>query len=74
MKTITVKMKDLLSNENNIVERTICISNIMTSCNDWNCNKLSTEEKQKEQLNSWIESRANQQHETILELISWEIN
>ena len=69
MKQVVVRMFDELNQVN--VERTICASNVMVSASD--CRKIGTEEQQKTLLNDWIAQRANQQHETILSLLSWEI-
>jgi len=73
MTTVTVKMKDIL-NGNTEVKRTICTSNIMVSCNTWNCNKIGNETQIIKALKLWITERAEAQHETILDLISYQIN
>jgi len=74
--TVTVKMTDLFNG--NEVVRTICASNIMVSDSsavlDFECQTLASKEKQKALLNAWINDRANEQHNTILELQSWTIN
>ena len=69
MKQVVVRMFDELNQVN--VERNICASNVMISANDGR--KIGTKEQQKALLNDWIAQRANQQHETILSLVSWEI-
>lgn len=65
MKVIELKMNDLLNDK--IVTRQIDLSNIFTG------HKPATKENQTELLNRWINERGNDQHETILELDSWEI-
>lgn len=65
MKVIELKMKDLLNDTT--VTRQIDLSNIFTG------HKPATKENQTDLLNRWISERGNNQHETILELKSWEI-
>ena len=65
MKAVELKMKDLLNGV--VVTRTIDLSNIFTG------NKPATKENQIVLLNRWIEERGNNQHETLLELISFEV-
>jgi hypothetical protein len=70
MTTVTLKMNDLL-NETTI-ERTIDATNSYSSGLDyW---ELKGESEQRESLERWISERGNDQHETILELISWEFS
>lgn len=70
MQNVNLKMNDLLNDS--IVERTIDISNAMTSGSV--CWELGNKETQKEGLERWISERGNDQHETILELVSWSFN
>ena len=76
MGTITVKMYDELNQVN--VERVICNSNAMLPNDNaplgWECNVIGTDEQIKNNLNAWIRERANDQHDTILTLLSWELN
>lgn len=78
MQTVTVVMIDLFSTTQEEVVRTIDISNICvvdSSANlDWECNVIATKEKQAKLLEQWIRDRANEQHNTLLELKSWTIN
>ena len=79
MKTITVNMIDLLTDNQDEVVRTIDISNIQVPNYDapigWECDKIETDkEKQIKLIEKWIDDRANNQHETILELVSFTIN
>ena len=65
---IKVTMLDTLNNKE--VTRDIDISNIYID--NGTCWQVATSpERQRELLNEWIEDRANDQHETILELVSW---
>jgi len=67
MTTVTLKMNDLLNETT--VERTIDATNSYSSGLDyW---ELKGESEQRESLERWISERGNDQHETILELISW---
>lgn len=73
---IKVKMIDLFTGE--LVERTIDISNFSvpdyTAPDGWECNVIATnKEQQVKLLNSWIEQRANPQHDTVLSLESFEV-
>ena len=65
MKTVQLEMSDLLNG--GTVTRQIDISNIFTG------SKPSTKENQTDLLNNWINQRGNQQHDTILELVSFSI-
>ena len=65
MKVLQLELKDLLNNT--FVSRQIDLSNIFTG------HKPATKENQTDLLNRWIKERGNDQHETILELKSWEI-
>ena len=65
MKVVELTMTDIL-NETKVI-RQIDLSNIFTG------HKPATKENQEDLLKNWIETRGNQQHETILELESWEI-
>ena len=79
MKNITVKMKDLLTENEEIITRVIDISNFQVPdysapCG-WECDRIEDRpEKQRELLERWIDDRASAQHETILELVSWSID
>ena len=67
---VTLQMNDLLNDTS--VERTIDISNAYS--NGSICWELKGREAQAEGLNRWINERGNDQHETILELVSWSFN
>ena len=76
MNTITVNMKDLFTNKP--VTRNIDISNFSVINYDapagWECNKIEdNKDKQRAILENWIEDRANDQHDTWLELVSWSV-
>jgi hypothetical protein len=64
---VEVTMNDELSGE--IVTRTIDKTNAMKSGSS--CWELGNEASQRNRLENWIQERANQQHETLLTLISW---
>ena len=70
MKTINVvvKMKDAFTGK--AVERTIDKTNAMNMKMDGFF--MGTKEEQAANLNDWILERANEQHETFLDLVSWE--
>jgi len=70
MRTVTLKMQDELNEVE--VSRTIDISNIMVAGSG--VLVIGTEEQQRDQLNRWINERGNDQHNTILTLLSWEVN
>jgi hypothetical protein len=70
MQTVTLKMIDCLTNES--VERTIDATNAYSS--GAYCWELKGESEQRKNLNRWISERGNQQHETLLELISFHFN
>jgi hypothetical protein len=70
MKTVTLKLNDLLNCET--VERTIDIINVMK--NGSVCWELGNEQEQRTSLERWITERGNNQHDTILSLESWTIN
>jgi hypothetical protein len=65
MKTVQLEMNDLLNG--GTVTRQIDISNIFTG------SKPATKENQTDLLNNWINQRGNQQHDTVLELVSFSI-
>jgi hypothetical protein len=70
MKTVTLTMNDALSGEE--VVRTIDATNAYSSGNEaW---ELRGKNEQRKNLESWISERGNEQHNTILELISWEFS
>ena len=68
MKNVTLKMYDEL-NETTI-ERTIDAGNAYS--NGAVCWELRDEAEQRKNLERWISERGNDQHETILTLVSWE--
>lgn len=71
MNVITVNMQDLWTGKP--VTREIDISVIYV--NGAECWEVAKSQEKREQLiNEWIKDRANAQHETELELISFEIN
>ena len=76
MTTVTLNMFDELNEVE--LSRTIDGSNLMV--NDINaslgmeCHKIGTDSQIEKNLNLWISERGNNQHETILTLISWKIN
>lgn len=63
MNTITVEMKDEFTGKQ--VIREIDISNFAVT------NALHSVEKQREVLLEWIATRAEPQHDTFLQLVSW---
>jgi len=67
---VTVKMKDAFTGE--AVERTIDKTNAMNMQDDGFF--MGTESEQKVNLEDWINERANEQHETFLDLVSWEFH
>ena len=70
MNTVTLTMIDIFTEET--ITRTIDATNAMSSGSiSW---ELGSEENQKVCLERWINERGNDQHETILNLISWEFN
>lgn len=70
MKTVTLNMKDLLNGGQ--IERTIDATNAYSSGDiAW---ELRTESEQRKNLENWILERGNKQHDTILELVSWNFN
>lgn len=75
MREINVKMKDLLTGKE--VERNIDISNFYipdySAHEGWESDTIAPLGKQETLLKEWIKDRANEQHNTILELISWSI-
>ena len=77
MNTITVNMTDAFTNEP--VVRNIDISNFrVNDCSapdGWECYKIEArEDKQRAILEGWIEDRANDQHDTFLNLVSWSVS
>jgi len=74
--TIIVNMIDSFSQQP--VKREIDISNFSVpdtnAASGWECDIITHDNSlQRDILNSWIEDRANEQHNTVLELIDWEI-
>ena len=67
---VIVKMKDAFTGES--VERTIDKTNAMNMRDDGF--SMGTVAEQKENLEEWINDRANEQHETFLDLVSWEFH
>lgn len=70
MRTVTLQMIDELTGET--VSRTIDATNAYS--NGEYCWELKSENEQRKNLNDWILDRGNQQHETILTLVSWSFN
>jgi hypothetical protein len=70
MTTVTLQMIDELTGEN--VIRTIDAINAYTSGSIWW--ELRGEDEQRKNLNKWISERGNDQHATILSLVSWSFN
>jgi hypothetical protein len=70
MQDVTLTMKDELTGK--VVTRIIDITNAMNSGSA--CYELGDEASQRRNLENWINERGNEQHETILSLVSWEIN
>lgn len=68
MSNVTVEMRDEITGE--IVTRVID-SSILVVHDGETSHIATTFEKQKELLNQWIVDRANEQHETILSLVYW---
>ena len=65
--TVTLTMLDECTEQE--VTRTIDITNAMDTCSE-----LKGIESQRKNLQNWINERGNEQHETILTLLSWELN
>lgn len=76
MQTVTVTLKDIFTEQ--LIERTICASNICVADSsadiDFEHHEIAAREKQAELLKRWIAERANEQHDTTLELVSWVVN
>jgi hypothetical protein len=70
MTTVTLQMIDELTGKT--VSRTIDAINAYSN-GDY-CWELKGENEQRKNLNKWILERGNQQHETILTLVSWSFN
>lgn len=70
MNTVTLQMIDELTGQT--VSRTIDITNAMS--NGQYCWELRGENEQRKNLNNWILQRGNEQHATILSLVSWSFN
>lgn len=75
MTSVILKMNDLFNEKQ--VEREIDISNLYVPNYNAPLNFehdiLGTPEQQRKNLEQWIKERGNQQHDTLLELVSWEI-
>ena len=67
MKKVTLEMHDEMTGEN--VTRTIDATNAYSNGSE--CWELRGENEQRANLENWIDERANDQHNTILSLISW---
>lgn len=67
MQNVKLQMVDVFTG--NQVERTICGSNAMKS--GQSCWELGDNQSQKTSLQNWINQHGNQQHDTMLDLISW---
>lgn len=76
MTTVTLKMQDELNGTT--VERTIDGSNLLVADENailnHECQVLGNDNQIINNLNVWINQRGNDQHETILSLISYKIN
>ncbi len=76
MNTVTLVMFDEFNLIN--VERTIDGSNLMVNDSSaplgWECHKIGTNEQIENNLNKWISERGNEQHDTLLTLVSYKIN
>ena len=70
METVTVTMTDELTGKE--VVRTIDATNAYSSGSE--CWEKRGENEQRANLENWISERANDQHNTILSLISWNFN
>ena len=67
MNDVTLQMIDVFTGKQ--VQRTIDITNAMTDGEK--CLELRDEQSQRVALQSWINERGNQQHEAMLDLVSW---
>ena len=70
---VKLHMADLLTEPNDPkhkIVRTICCTNAYNAGND--CYELGTKEDQRLNLEKWIAERGNHQHNTLLQLDSWE--
>lgn len=65
MRAVKVTMTDDFTGET--ITREIDITNVMIN------NMIASDAQITENLNQWINQRANQQHETILTLVSYEL-
>ena len=76
MKTVTLKMQDELNGT--IVERTIDGSNMLVNnenaVSGFEGHIIGNDKQIINNLNVWINQRGNDQHKTILSLISYTIN
>lgn len=76
MTTVKLTLKDLFTDK--LITRSIDISNILVNDSsaplNWECNILGNKEQQEARLNEWITDRGNEQHNTLLELVTWELN
>jgi hypothetical protein len=74
--TVTIQMQDELNEK--VIERTIDASNLLVNNDNaplgFEHSIIGNVQQQKASLNNWILERGNQQHDTILTLISWVIN
>lgn len=68
MRNVTLKMIDIFTEQE--VVRTIDATNAYSNGGfGW---MLQGEDEQRQNLENWISERANDQHDTTLDLISWE--
>ena len=65
MRDIIVKLKDLKTGKQ--TTRTICASNVYNQSGGG----YGTRDTQEQKLNDWIKLRANDQHNSIMELVNW---
>ncbi len=70
MRTVTLTMTDTLNNKE--VIRTIDGLNAYSSGSV--CYELRGENEQRRNLENWISKRGNEQHNTKLTLVSWNLN
>ena len=74
--TVTIQMQDELNEK--VIERTIDASNLLVNNDNaplgFESSIIGNTKQQERSLNNWILERGNEQHDTILTLISWVIN
>jgi hypothetical protein len=69
MYSVKLIMKDAWTNEE--VIRDIDITNVMNMRSDGFF--MGTKEEQRQNIENWIEDKGNDQHDTWLDLVSWEL-